>query len=501
MNRIVHTLVALVVLLGSFSSGTARAVDRRTPPPLGPVVPFVVPSPESFTLGNGLRVFLLERHRAPLVDVVVSINNGGLDDAPARAGEAVALASLLTQGSSDHDAFAFSEATARLGARIDAGADLTSTQVRLHVASARLSETLPLLADAVLRPSLTGEDWSRKRDEALGTIAYLRDDADALAELAALRALYGTTRLGTSVMGTGVSLSSTSIEDLRAMHSRAFRPDNAFIVVVGDVAPLPLVSALEQNFGHWTAPKTPLPSRDRMLEPPASDDVDVVAVKRPGAPQSTLLIVAPAPADLSPFHPATAVVETLLGGSFTSRLNTNLREEHGYSYGAGFRVDVWPARHWRLSTDVATAVTIPALLEIENELTRIREPATDDEIVRARSYEALTFSALFDGGDSIARVLTAWKEQGITDDVVAGYTARVLSIDKAEMQTAAQRLVDRKRRIITVVGDVEDEALARFGSVTHLTADDLLPFPTRTAATKTPQQAANEDTAAPTQLR
>jgi zinc protease len=497
IRAVVPRAAAAVLAIAAVVVAVARpalAVDRSSPPPLAPVVPFSMPVPSTFTMKNGLRVYFVERHRAPLVDIVVAVHNGAVDDARGREGEAGALASLLTQGAGDRDAFAFSDATDRLGARIDADADLTATTISLHVASARLDGALPLLADAVLRPRLTSEDWNRKRDEMLGGLAYLRDDPRALASLAGARALFGPGRLGTASMGTGRSLSSTTIDHLRAMHSRRFRPDNAFVVVVGDVAPGALLVALEKNFGAWTSPPVPLPTR-REASRYASDTgvmpipefaheeatppqgVRVVVVDRPGAPQSTIAVVATVPRDLQPFDPAGAVMQTLLGGSFTSRLNSNLREEHGYSYGAGYNVEVWPVHRSAVSTSVATPDTVPALLEIEKELARIREPATDDEVARARAYEALTFPGLLDGGASIAHSFASWIEQGISFNVVSAYTARVLAVDKAAVQVAARRLVDPGRMIIVVVGDVDVDALARFGPVTRMSADDLLPMP------------------------
>jgi len=130
-----------------------------------------------------------------------------------------------------------------------------------------------------------------------------------------------------------------------------------------------------------------------------------------------------------------------------------------------------------VSTTVSTAVTIPALEQIHSELARIREPASVDEIARARSYEALSFPAFLDGGASIAATLASWLERGLADDLIAGYTARVLAVDAAAVQRAAERLVDPTRQVVVVVGDVDPAALARFGRVTTLAVDELLPLP------------------------
>jgi len=476
-SLIVTVLAGLCATTPALAGGRAvAAVDRSAPPPLGRPAPVTLPVPERFTLKSGLPVYFVPRQRAPLVDVVVNIKTGALDDASDRPGEAVALAAMLSQGAGDRDAFAFSDAAARLGASLGAGVDWTSTNVTLHVASVRFVAALPLLADLVLRPVLTGQDWDRKRDELVADLAYARDEPAVLARLAAARTLFGTARMGQPLQGTSVSLTATTVDHLRQRYARDFRPDDAFVVVVGDIDRAALESALQGAFGAWAAPRDP-PSSPRIVEPPSRARVDVVVVPRPAAVQSALVVAAPIPVDVPPLHAPSAVMQTLLGGSFTSRLNDNLREEHGYSYGARYGYEVWPTHHSLVSTTVSTAVTIPALEQIHSELARIREPASVDEIARARSYEALSFPAFLDGGASIAATLASWLERGLADDLIAGYTARVVAVDAAAVQRAAERLVDPTRQVVVVVGDVDPAALARFGRVTTLAVDELLPLP------------------------
>jgi zinc protease len=468
-------LSSLAVLLSLPSSA---AVDRRQPPPLAPPAPFAMPAPRLLPLSSGAQLWFLERHRAPLVDVVAVARGGALLDPPGREGAAASLAALATQGAGDRDAFAFSDAVAALGARLEVEASWTSTDATLHVGSARFAEALALFVDVLRRPRLDPADWERKQAEALGEVAYLRDEPRALAQLAAARASFPGQRQGLPLGGTGRSLAAIRVDDLRAAHAQQLRPDNVFFVVVGDIDAARLTALFDEALAGWSSPATPAPTV-RPAAPLPTTSRSVVLVDRPGAPQSVLQWRTTLPGDLRPFDPPAAVMRTLLGGSFTSRLNNNLREEHGYSYGAAYAVAVWPAHLSTVGTSVATDVTLPALDEIARELQRIREPATLPEVERARAYEALGFPAVLDGGADLAASLAAWKEQGIADDVIAAYLGRVLAVDVPAVQAAAQRLVDPQRGLVVVVGDAAaiEDGLVRFGPVQRLTADDLLPLP------------------------
>lgn len=470
-----------LVLASSWSWATLAAtpgVERSTPPVPGPVPAFTMPVPLELTLKNGLKVYFLERHRAPLIDIVAVVSGGGLADLPGHEGAAVAVADLLTQGAGARDAFAFDDAVKALGADIDAEASWTSISVSLHATSARFAAALPLWADALRQPRLTADDWERKRGEKMGELAYYKDEPRMLVNLATARTLFGDQRPGTAIMGTPKSLTSTTIDDLRGFHSTHFRPDNAFLVVVGDVNKKTLVAALESALSSWTAPATVLTPRV-LPEPAAMTDVGVVVVDRPGAPQTAICVASTLPTTLGSFDPPSSVMQTLLGGSFTSRLNNNLREEHGYSYGAGYSIMTWPWHRSLVSTNVATPVTLPAVNEILNELKRIHEPATQAEVERARSYEALSFPAILDGGRSLAMAWATWKEQGITNEVITGYMGQVTKVDVATVADAAARLVFPLALRLVFVGDKATlgAGLGKFGALTQLSADELLPAP------------------------
>jgi len=476
MTRHVLSLAVLAALVSSTSS--AAAVDRAVPPPLAPVAPFVLPAPQTFTLKNGLTVHFIERHRAPLVDIVVSVGAGALHDPAGREGTATGLADLLSQGAGGRDAFAFDDAVQGIGGRVGIDADWNRTTISAQALSSRTEDLLTLVADVILRPRLDANDWQRKQQERLGELAYSAGEPRILAGLAAARALFPTGRQGTGVIGTPRSVSSITVDELKAHHAMLFRPDNAFVVVVGDLDARRAATALEAALGGWKAPSTTLPKASAQ-EPAPLEGTRVVLLDRPGAPQSVVQVVAPIPVDVGPFDAAAGVMKTLLGGSFTSRLNANLREKNQFAYGAGYGYEVSPAHRSRVSTSVKSAVTEPAIAEILAELARIREPASTAEVDRARAYEALTFPAVLDGGSGLAEAWTSWLELGVRPEVASRYMKTALAVDAAAVQGAAARLVDPARVVIVVVGDARSLAgpLQRFGPVSTITAAELLPAP------------------------
>ncbi len=235
-------------------------------------------------------------------------------------------------------------------------------------------------------------------------------------------------------------------------------------------------TSLERAFGAWRAPETALPAvalpQGQALATPS-----VLLVDKPGAPQSVLQVVGAVPPSLLPLDAPSAVVRTVLGGSFRSRLNTNLREVHGYSYGASYALELSPYRRSRVGTSVKSAVTIEAIGEILKELKQIHEPISAQELARARAYESLGFPAVLDSGASAARAWSMWLDGGSSITDVASYMTRVGNVTDSAFLDAAKRLVDPEHVTIVVVGDAKTlaEPLRRFGEVRQVSAAEVLP--------------------------
>lgn len=486
LRSVTRTLTAALTL-PLFGAGAALAVDRSAPPVPAAVAPFMLPTPVEFKLDNGVPVYFLERHRAPVVDVVAVVTSGAIDEAAGKEGAATALAGLLTQGAVDDkgaakDAFAFDDAVRGLGADISGEAGWTTLQLSLHTASSRLDPALALFADALLRPRLEAADWERKQKEALGELAYYSDEPRMLVAIAASRAVFGDARPGRPLMGTPRSVSAIDVADVRAFHKSAVQQGGVFLVVVGDVDQASLKKKLEAQFGGAALPASTSaarPLRTRGPEPQAITKRRVVLLDRKDAPQTAVHVVGTPPTDLAPLHAPTAVMQTLLGGSFTSRLNNNLREVHQYAYGAGYSISAQPWHKSAVQTSVAAPVSVAAIDEILGELARIRTPASAEEIERARAYEALGFPAVLDGGRALAGTWAYWKSQGLKNEDLTAYMAKVLKVDAAAAAAAASAAVDPDRVVIVVVGD-RATALKdadKWGPVELVTAEMLLPQP------------------------
>lgn len=481
MNRsflLLGVFVGAATLSWSMTAQAQTMPNRSAPPPAGPVRPFTVQQPQEFTLTNGLRVSFLERKRAPLVDVIAVVDAGASVDPAGKPGIASFTSSMLTEGAGDLDAIAFSDAQNALGAAIEANADAESASVSLHVSSLRFPEAMKIFALALTRPRFDDKDWQRVQQQTFGYYLYQAEEPQELLGLAGARANWGAEhRLGTSLTGTPAVLAQTGPADLRAFHLAHYRPDTTKLIVVGDIDRARLEKLLGEALGSWSA-SGPTPVSAPLGPPRALTERRVVAVNVPGAPQAGIRVQNPAPADLLPWTADVQVMNTLLGGSFTSRLNTNLREEHGYSYGAGSQLLLRKAGNiFVVRTSVATPVTAPAAREILGELERIQTLPAEDEVARARSLASLSLPSMFDSGASTARVWADVAARGYDPKRLQRFMADALQVDANALQDAARRVVKPNACTFVVVGDLDavGKDLDGMGPRTTLQVEELLP--------------------------
>jgi zinc protease len=474
--RVVSVALTLLVASQVNAQGTP---DRSAPPKPGPAKPFAILMPTEFKLKNGVKVLLIERKRAPLVDVVATIDAGISADPKELPGLAGWTADMLTEGAGDLDAIAFSDAVGALGARIDAGAEPENAFVSLHATSARFGEAMKLFALALTKPRFDDKDWKRVRQQTFGYFMYQSQEPQELASLAGSRENWGADhRFGWNLRGTPAALVATKTSDLRAFHAARYRPDTTTLVVVGDVDRKTVTRVLEETLGAWTATGA-APAKPKLAGPVELKSTRVVAVQVPSAAQTVLRVQTPAPADIQPFTADVEVMNTLLGGSFTSRLNSNLRERNGYSYGAGSRVGMFSfGNFFMVRTSVATAKTAPALREVMNELERMKgEPATDEEAERARNLAALSMPSAFDNGEGTAGFWADIVARNTDASRVQRYMSDALQVDPKAMHAAAKRVMQNGNWTVVAVGDIAKvgKELEPFGARTTLTVDDLMP--------------------------
>lgn len=445
---------AAVAVLVSFSPAAAQsaAPNRSTAPAPGPARPLHLPETQRLKLSNGIPVFLIERHTVPLVHVLAVFRGGASADPPARPGLAHLTAELLDRGAGTRSALDISDLEDFLGAQLTSEAGWDETEVGVDVPVARLNEALGLLSDLVRHPTFPPEEIERVRQELLTEMLQWRDEPVEIAATAFPQAVFGKHPYGRRLEGNEASIRAATREDVRGFHALRYVPAGAALIVVGDVGAGNVLPLLERAFGDWKAEKTapaPVPS----AAPPITKR-SIVLIDKPGAPQSQIWIGRVGPPRSTPDYFPLYVGNMILGGSFSSRLNHNLRETKGYTYGAFSYFD------FRLSTGpfiaraaVQTDKTGPALTEFFKELEAIRQDIPQEELTRAKSYTALRYPAGFETDAQVAGKIRDLFIYGLPADYFNAYVSRVEAVTPGEVRTAVQKWIDPNACVVVVVGD------------------------------------------------
>jgi predicted Zn-dependent peptidase len=464
----------------------AQAPERSKPPAPGPPPPLKLPAIQKLELSNHVPVLFFEVHKVPLVQVGVVLKAGVAADPKGKPGLANLTSEMLDRGAGARSALELSDAVDHLGAELAAGASWDETTVWLSVPSERLEPALAILADAVRRPTFPAEELDRVRRELLTEFLQWRDEPEAIARVAFARAIYGEHPYGRVTEGSEAFVKSAARAELERFHRSFFVPANATIVAAGDIGAAKLQSLLEAAFGSWSGAGEHPPA-----VPPAPQVRGrlIWIVDVPDAAQSEIRIGRVGPPRSTPEYFPLIVANTMLGGSFASRLNQNLREQHGYTYGAGsgfdFRLSTGP---FAASAAVQTDKTASALSEFFKELEGIRKPAGEDEISRARNYLALRYPRGFETTGQLAGRLEQKVVYDLPDDYFATAMERILKVTPADVARVAAQFIDPNSVVVVVVGDRRKiEAGTRalnLGPVKVFTVDQILGARPRSQAPK-----------------
>jgi predicted Zn-dependent peptidase len=473
-----HFFTALVFAAATVAAQT-QAPDRSKPPALGPATPVKLPAIQKSKLSNGLPVWIVEMHKVPVVQVNLLVLTGTADDPAGKYGIGALTASMLQDGAGTRSALDIADAVDFLGADINTAAGIDSAGVRLHSTTAKLADALPIMADVALRPTFPQAELDRVRQQRLTTIAQARDSAETVSGLAFGRVLFGPAhRFGTATIGTADTLKSFTVADLRAYYGSVYRPENAAILVAGDVAPAQVRTLLEAHFGKWRAAAVTPAAHVKLPPPPERTSRGVYIVDKPGAAQSQIRIGAVGVARSTPDFFPIQVMNTILGGSFESRLNMNLREKHGYTYGASSQFDMRAsAGPFFATAGVQTDKTVDALKEFFNELNGILQPVPADELARARNYITLRFPERFETTADVTDRLEQLLVYHLPDDYYSTYVQNTQAVTPADVQRVARAYITPDRFAVVVVGDqkvIEPGIQAlNLGPITHITTDEV----------------------------
>ncbi len=468
-------LIARVVPVSALSAAAepAPALDRTVVPGPGPSRPFRLPEFERFTLPNGLDVMLVPQSKVPTVSLTLLLKSGAEADPPERPGLASFATNLLHEGgAAGLGPQEIAERIEAQGAQLDATAIPDVTVLSLSGLAPRLAETLGIMADLVLRPDFAQAELDRVRRRRLVSFRQLTDTPEFLAGLGLVRTFFGDHPYGHLALGTPSGVESMTREDVVAHWMRHFVPGNATLLVAGDATRASLESKLANAFGGWTAFE---PARAVVPPPVPSDGARVVLVDKPGAPQSFIVAALPGPPRATADFARLELLNAAFGGQFTSRLNLNLRETRGYTYGIRSRFEHRrDTGFFAVQTQVQTAVTAPSVAEIVHELRRVsgHEPLTAPEIEFARGAILDGYARRFETAGKMAKELFEPLLYGLPPSVIETFPDEVRAATADELAALAARWLDPQRVLFVIAGDVAAirpalEAL-RLGPVTVL---------------------------------
>jgi len=429
-------------------------VDRSSLPVPGAARPFRFPAIEKSTLANGLRVWSIRHTSIPVLALMLLVKRGAADDPAGKEGLAAITVDMMDEGSGDRSAIEIHEGLARLGAQLDSDICADATLLTVTALSRFAAPAMSLLADIAARPSLREEDFVRVRQLRLLRLTQLRDMPGAVADRAFFRLLYGTHPYGHTPLGSETSLTSLSIDDVRAFHQAMMRPSDATLVVAGDCHHDEIERLAQIAFDNWTgSAQGELPSSPALPWPARLN-----VIPRPGAPQSELRIGHVAVARNTPDYHALVAANMVLGGQFVSRINLNLREEKGFTYGARTSFDFRRmAGPFALQVSVQTAATAQAIHESFDEIAAIRgpRPVSTDEL--ALGVAALTrgYARNFETAEQIARAATQIALYDLPDDYFAEFVPRVERVTAEDVTRVSAQHLDPARLTTLVVGDYD----------------------------------------------
>jgi zinc protease len=447
---------AAMIVVAAFGVGVIaqQAPDRSHPPQAGPPAALHLPTIQKLRLSNGLPVWIVEMHKVPVAQINLVVFSGTANDPPGKFGVASLTAAMLEEGAGTRSALEIADAVDYLGADLGATSSSDISSVRLHVPVARLGDALPIMADVALRPSFPKDELERQRQQRLTSLLQGRDDPPTISSVAFSRVLYGKGhRYGTPQFGTAETIKTFTSDDLRTFYVSAFRPENATLLAIGDVMADKVMPLLERSFGSWKESGAAATEKLPAVEEPAARQIYLI--DKPGAPQSQIRIGWIGVPRSTPDYFPIQVLNTILGGSFSSRLNMNLREQHGYSYGASSNFDMRAggAGPFAAAAGVQTDKTSEALKEFFNELNAILKPVPADELARAKNYVALRFPGAFETTGDISRRLEDALVYHLPDDYFANYVRNIQAVTVADVERVAQKYIQPGKFAVVVVGD------------------------------------------------
>src|SRR5882724_5949518 len=429
---------------------TQEDFQKQPPPPL-PARPLKLPAGYETTLSNGLVVVVIEDSRLPLVSYRLALRSGNAHDPQELPGLMDMLTGLLTEGTQSRTSREIADEVARLGATLQAGANSDYTTVAASSLTTFSDEILELLADVALRPVFPANEVELTKQNTKESLKQQRAQPSFLATEMVARVMFGAHPYSVTAP-TPEAIDATTREKLIEFHRSTFIPNNAVLLVAGDVEHDLLLKRIEHLFGNWQRGTV---GGDDFPAPPTRTSRAAYVIDRPSSAQANIVIANSGITRTSPDYFPLLVMHTVLGANASSRLFMNLREEKGYTYGAYSSLDARrTAGTFRATAEVRTAVTGDSLKEFFYELGRIRsEPVSEKELADAKSYLTGVFPIRLETQEGLIDQLLQIKMFGLPDNYLETYRSQIQSVTREQIQIVANKYVKPEEAAIVIVGD------------------------------------------------
>jgi len=465
------TLITSVSLLAA--SLAAQTAPKQTPPPPTAPRPFEFPKATSKTLPNGLRVYVVEDHRLPLVSATLQVLAGNANVAPEKSGLASMTAGLLREGTATRTSQQLAKAVDNAGGNLSASAGDDITGISMSFMKSYASLGMELMADITRNPAFAQEEIDRQMRQAQSGLAVSYTNPEYLAPLAGARAILGAHPYAYPGEGTPVTLRNIKRDDIAAFYKANYAPGRAWIAVTGDVTPAEGFALVEKYFGTWNAPAAP----DTKLAPPPAPKAQVLIVDMPSAVQTQIVVGHVGVPRNHPDYLALVMANQIFGGSFNSRINMKLRANEGLTYGANSSFE--PNRQsgiFQATTFTRTEKTADAIRMIMDLLKEFKEnPATQAEFDEAKAYTLGVFAISTETSGAIAsRILTNYV-YNLPEDYWVNYRKNVQAITREQLSAALQKFLQTDKLTVVAVGNAKEfsKALEVYGPTRVIKGEDI----------------------------
>ena len=428
---------------------------RNEAPKAGPEPVLHLPSPKMFELANGMKVYVIEQHELPVVSAALVTNAGGEKNPIAKPGLASFTARLLTEGTATRSSTELANATALIGAGLGSSASMDAASVSVHALANKTEPAFELLSDVALHPAFKEEEVERVRKQRLVAILQEGDEPVQSTFRVGEKVLFGDRPYGFQAIGTTESVKAMTRDDLKGFWSSHWGPKDAALIFAGDLTEAQAKSLAEKYFGGWS--NSAVGASAEVPAPPAAPERKVVIVDKPGSPQTTLVAFGLGVARSTPDYAAINEMNSVLGGLFSSRINMNLREKNGYTYGAfsGFAYYRGGGMFYAYSP-VRTDVTAPAAKEMFAELSRIHsDPATPEELKLAKDSALRSLPADFETVGDETGLMAELFVYKLPTDYFQKLPERYRAVTAEQVKAAAEAYIHPGNLILVAVGDRE----------------------------------------------